>query len=169
MNLFIISTVCIISCTSFNNEVLPDVIIGSYVNNNFIGFETKTNIYVIQTSEEINVFEFDFDLYEFILSDGSDLLLIHDDISYTIRVSGQSDVTLDAVGIITLTKGDDFSDSLEEFVNRTSNAIIGNCWSGGPGATSCRVNIKNTNTNVTCHNSFYACCNRDITGICVKY
>jgi hypothetical protein len=163
----LILTLLTISCTYTGDIIIREEILDYLESDQFFGFETLDNIYVIQFDSATNVID-EFRLADSITFSGKILSLSYGDTSIKITTEKDISANFEAVGIITITKGDDLPGSFSDIFNNLKLSDVGDCWTGGPGSLACSTGQKSASITVNCSTGYYSCCHRSIIGTCVS-
>ena len=175
MFMIILTILSIASCSDsdkktdtpvWQNET--EVIQNVHLSLRFLGFETADQFIVAQlpVNNEYNLDR--FSQFNQVAAGDYKILLIGDAEQILISVTDE-DYDLIADGIIVLTKNTNDSIDLPEYIESLSDIQDINCWSGGEGTKSCSTMYRGPEIYVTCRTAYFACCNQDMTGLCIAY
>jgi hypothetical protein len=156
-----------ISCLNSDKFDKQEAILNFIESDQFIGYETSETIYVIQFDSSTNEI-YDFRQANAISISGNFLTLYDDNKNLQITTDKETSADLTVIGIITITKGEDFQNSIVDVINNIVLTESGNCWSGGPGSLSCSTSQRSSSIKVSCSPGYFACCHRGMTGLCVS-
>ncbi|MCA1802777.1 MAG: hypothetical protein LC662_09990 [Rhodothermaceae bacterium] len=173
MFILILTILSIVSCSDSelktDSPVLhndPAVIQNIHISLRYIGFETIDQLIIakLPANNEYNLDK--FSQFNQISTEDYKIILLSDTEQISISVSEETEYDLSVDGIIILTKNTNNSVVLSEYIE-SLNDIQENCWSGGDGTKSCSIMYRGSEVYVTCRTSYFACCNQNMTGLCV--
>jgi hypothetical protein len=146
----------------------PAFVQNIYLNMKFLGFETADQFIVAQLPKN-NEYNLDrFSQFNQVVAGDNKIMLIADTEKISISVSDE-DYDLIVDGIMVFTKNTNDSMILSEYIESLNDTQDKNCWSGGEGTKSCSTMYRGPEIYVICRTAYFACCNQDMTGLCIAY
>ncbi|TVQ15278.1 MAG: hypothetical protein EA364_02595 [Balneolaceae bacterium] len=139
----------------------------TYLSPRFVGFETADHFLIaqLQAANEINIDK--LNQFNRIATGDDKILVLNDTEQFLFSITDETKIDLLVDGIILLTKNNNDVTILSEYIESLQDITGSDCWAGGEGTKSCSTMYRGPEIKVTCRLSFYACCNRDLTGLCI--